>query len=323
MLKIKRKINAAIKIIKHRTIVKSSLKRGDFSSVIWLIGDGRSGTTWIANLLNADKSYREMFEPFHPVKVTGAKTFQENMYIAPEDKNEDLYKYMQSIFNGSLTNLWVDKELPSKEFSGLLVKDVFANLHAKWAIRNFEKVKPILLIRNPLSVASSKYITRRWNWPAEPELYLADDKLMSTHLIGLDEVIKNVKKRNDFIEKQVLNWCIIHKVLTNQFSLTDIHVICYEEAYLNPKETIKSALEYAEKEKNNYLSEELLGASSIVSFKGSSIVEKKNPLTIWQENITEKQFLLSKDLLTEFGLSNWYPNFETPDSDVIRNSFLS
>ena len=76
-------------IQKYRNLkrIQRSVSRGDFSKTIWLVGDGRSGTTWIANLLNADNSYREMFEPFHPQKVPQAKQFEENMYIAPKTKN--------------------------------------------------------------------------------------------------------------------------------------------------------------------------------------------------------------------------------------------
>ncbi|MCQ8847218.1 sulfotransferase [Alteromonas stellipolaris] len=323
MFGIRSKLKRIIKERKNRNIVTKSVRNNEFTDVIWLIGDGRSGSTWIANLINADRTYREMFEPFHPVKVPAADKFKENMYLQPNDSNTELFDFMETVFEGTLTNLWVDQDLSDQAFSGLIIKDVFANLHARWAIENFSYVKPILLIRNPLSVASSKYVTRRWNWP-EPSLDLfSDKKLIDNHLNGFQKTINDVLQRDDYIEKQVLNWCIIHKVLSEQFTLNGIHIICYETAYLSPKSAIEEVLNFSNKPKLIDLTDNILNASSKVSFKGSSIVEKKNPLTIWQDNLTKNQIELACSLLEKFGFSKWYPDLENPNLKAIKSSFIS
>lgn len=301
--------------------VRKATSRGDFSNVIWLIGDGRSGTTWIANLLNADKSYREMFEPFHPKKVNGAKEFRENMFVDANSKEPALERFMASVFDGSLTNSWIDKELLSNSYEGLLVKDVFANLHAKWSVLQFPLVKPILLVRNPLSVAASKYVTKRWHWPSSPEAFLNDKALIATHLKGLEEVILKVAERNDYIEKQILNWCVIHKVISRQFTLDEIHVICYERVLENPQREISEALAFSGKKQNAELTPNKLRESSIVSFKGSSVIENKDPLTIWKENITQEQVELATNLLKDFELDGWYEDFHSPCMENILLSF--
>ena len=312
------------KLLEFRNLIKvrRACSRGDFLSVIWLIGDGRSGTTWVASLLNADNSYREMFEPFHPKKVRGASRFAENMYVSCSAENPELKQFMNNAFNGSITNSWIDKELLSNKYEGLLVKDVFANLHAKWSITQFPQVKPILLVRNPLSVAASKYVTRRWNWPSSPEVFLNDKVLMATHLYGLNNIIQQVAKRNDYIEQQVLNWCVIHKVLSNQFSLDEIHIICYERVLEKPQEEIRKALEYSGKRQNAELTPSRLSESSIVSFKGSSVVDNKDPLTIWKENISEKQVQLAIELLKHFQLDGWYEDLHSPNIENIYSSFV-
>ena len=246
-----------------------------------------------------------MFEPFHPKKVNGAKEFRENMFVDADSKNPALKRYMASVFNGSLTNSWIDKELLSDSYEGLLVKDVFANLHAKWSVLQFPFVKPILLVRNPLSVAASKYVTKRWNWPSSPEIFLNDKALMATHLKGLGEVILKVAQRNDYIEKQILNWCVIHKVISKQFTLDEIHIICYEQVLEDPQREIGEALAFSGKKQNAELTPNKLRESSIVSFKGSSVIENKDPLTIWKENITQEQVELASNLLKAFELDGW------------------
>ena len=311
----------AVQEYRNSKRINKSVIHGEFSKAVWLVGDARSGTTWISSLLNADKSYREMFEPFHPQKVSQAKQFVENMYVAPKTRNDELMLFLKKVFDGSLTNSWVDKELVSKSYKGLLIKDVFANLILGWATHEFPNVKPILLVRNPLSVAASKYVTRRWNWPNSPRQFLEDKNLMSTHLSGLRETILDVTKRDDFIEKQVLNWCVIHKVISSQFSLNDIHILCYEKVIENPKAEIENALRYCGKIQNTELTQETLSESSIVAFKGSSIIEKKDPLTIWRETISKEQIALSISLLKSFEFDNWYENLITPDVSNIYSSF--
>src|SRR5688572_637852 len=55
-----------------RAILAANYRLGNYRERLWLIGDGRSGTTWAANLLNHRGRYRQLFEPFHPQMVSAA-----------------------------------------------------------------------------------------------------------------------------------------------------------------------------------------------------------------------------------------------------------
>ena len=48
----------------------------DYRRSVYLAGDGRSGTTWISEIINCDNRYRYMFEPFHPSFVPLASHFR-------------------------------------------------------------------------------------------------------------------------------------------------------------------------------------------------------------------------------------------------------
>ena len=48
------------------TVMAANYYLGSYQDAIWLVGEARSGTTWVSDLINWDKRYREMFEPFHP-----------------------------------------------------------------------------------------------------------------------------------------------------------------------------------------------------------------------------------------------------------------
>ena len=52
-------------------------------------GTGRSGTTWLAEILMNILNYRLMFEPFNPRKVDICKNYLNKQYIPPNENNEE------------------------------------------------------------------------------------------------------------------------------------------------------------------------------------------------------------------------------------------
>ncbi len=51
------------KLCKYYLIKLNSRKQ------IFMLGDGRSGTTWITEVLNFDRKYLDLFEPFHGKRI--------------------------------------------------------------------------------------------------------------------------------------------------------------------------------------------------------------------------------------------------------------
>ena len=89
------------------TVLKANYALNNYGEVIWLIGDGRSGTTWVSDLINHDKKYREMFEPFHPKIVRDMNFIMPHQYIRQNDSNEKLTALASNIFRGELaTKNW-------------------------------------------------------------------------------------------------------------------------------------------------------------------------------------------------------------------------
>lgn len=124
--------------------------------VIWIVGDGRSGTTWLSEIINFDKKYRDMFEPFHPLmnqRMENLRTFQ---YIRPDSTNETFYQLSKDIFSGKFHNSRVDSQNFRLFYKGLIINDIFANLFIKWVDVNFSNVKKILIMRHPFAVSGFK-----------------------------------------------------------------------------------------------------------------------------------------------------------------------
>jgi len=122
---------------------------GGLENTIFLAGSGRSGTTWIAELMNFDNSYRFIFEPLHINRVPLAKPFGWRRYLRPDDDNPELLDSMKTILGGRFRNSWTDHFnrcwIPKKR----LVKEIRANLLLGWLHKHFPQVRIVLLLRHP------------------------------------------------------------------------------------------------------------------------------------------------------------------------------
>ncbi len=160
----KRWWGAKLRLVQPVAVINRAL--GRFDEVVWLIGDGRSGSTWIANLIASTRHYRQLFEPFHPFKVPQFAQFPLNKFESRKARNDALKAKMAAIFDGRICHRRVDGPPARLIYDGLLVKDVFASLFAAWAMEQFPTSGPVLFIRNPFAIAAPKLQKGRWLWTA-------------------------------------------------------------------------------------------------------------------------------------------------------------
>ena len=292
----------------------------NYEEVIWLIGDGRSGTTWISDLLNHDRTYREMFEPFHPQHVDEMSFLAPHQYIRPDEPHDQLESIAADIFSGTFTHPVVDSANHSHLYSGLLIKDIFANLFARWAARRFPNLKIILLIRNPFSVALSKSKKKDWYWLTDPMLLLAQEHLYEDYLHPFEDLIRKTSENDDYILRQLLIWSIINYIPLKQFSPGEIHITFYEEVYADPENQVSSAFRFVKNTRENCyvkLDEEIVKRPSRVVSKESSLFQGKSPVTSWKDELSLRQIDAGLNILNEFGLAELYDEGSMPNRDVL------
>ena len=70
-------------------------------------GFGRSGTTWIQDVLAASNELRAVFEPLHPDLIRGANQFA-HAYRKSDDRDDDLQVFLDTYFSGDFHSLWAD-----------------------------------------------------------------------------------------------------------------------------------------------------------------------------------------------------------------------
>lgn len=297
---------------------------GNYRDTLWLIGDGRSGTTWVSSLINFDSYYREMFEPFHPTMVREMDFLLPHQYVRPDEKNERLEKISRQIFNGSFTNPRVDNKSRPRVYKGLLIKDIFASLFARWASDLFPEVKIVLLIRHPYSVALSKAkkLGKKWYWGLDLKALLEQRTLFDDYLHPFNEIIQKTSKEDDPFQKLVLLWAVNNYVPLRQFKKEQIHILFYEDVFLNPQKEISEVLTYAGRTAPNLntdLFDKAFITPSRVSGNDSNIIKGSSPIDPWKHELSSKQIMEGEKILEYFGLHELYNEDGLPDQKAIKS----
>ncbi|MDP8949818.1 MAG: hypothetical protein M3N00_06185, partial [Actinomycetota bacterium] len=109
----------------------------DHRNSVFLAGSGRSGTTWISDVINYRNGYRFVFEPFHPGKVRVCKNFGRKQYLRPDDRREEYLGAAREVLTGRIRSPWTDRFNRKFVARRRLIKDIRANLLLGWMRENF------------------------------------------------------------------------------------------------------------------------------------------------------------------------------------------
>lgn len=290
-----------------------------YEDVIWVVGDGRSGTTWLGDLINFDRRRRQLFEPFHPMLVEPMKEFNPFQYIRPEDRPENLYRLTKRVFNGAFQHPRVDRFSDGFLYDGLIIKDIFANLFVKWAHVHFPMVKKILILRHPFAVALSKQKLQRWSWLNDPLEFLNQKQLFQDHLLPFEDTIK---RANSYFERQVTIWAIVHYVPFRQLTQNELCIVFYEDLCNNPETELKRLFEYLSPDTSN---ESLAGALSIldvptvVTRSRTGATVGKKALDGWRKELTPDQIESGLAILRAFHLDGVYSDQLYPNRTAVED----
>ena len=295
---------------------------GRYQEVVWLIGDGRSGTTWVSSLINHRGCYREMFEPFHPRVLGGG--FVLNCYRRPEQEDEALREAAARVFSGKLTHPRVDVDAHATLYDGLLIKDIFANLFACWAARRFPQLRIVLLLRHPFAVAASKLHKRKWRWTVDPMDLLNQTALHEDYLRPHEALIREISAGDDDIAKHVLIWSILNYVPLLQFPASQLHVVFYEDICARPNEEVSQVMRHihpGDDDAKVAIDAGLVARPSRVTYAESALRTGASPVDAWSRELTPAQIDRGLATLAAFGLDALYTADPMPRRtglDVIR-----
>lgn len=290
----------------------------DYKNSILLVGSGRSGTTWLSDIINYRNEYRYIFEPCHPQKVAAAKTFGNRKYIRKDDKNPQYFEAANKIFSGEIRNFWADNFNAKYIANKRLIKTIRMPLMVHWIYENFPSMPIICLVRHPIPTALSAV---KFNLFVRLEDFLSQEELVSDYLLPFMEPIKKAIHGDEF-EKHLYAWCIENYVMLKQINDINIHLIFYEELCIEPETEIKKIFNYLGKEFDDKVLE-LISRPSTVSRGWSAVKKGTDLLHGWRKEVERRQMDKAIEILKLFGLEKLYCEDSMPKKDFfVQHSML-
>ena len=273
----------------------------DHRSAVFLAGSGRSGTTWVSEMINYRNGYRFVFEPFYPDKVRACKNFRRKQYLRPDDRREEYLGPARKILTGGIRNFWTDRFNKRFVTRRRLIKDIRANLLLGWMHANFPGMPMILLLRHPCAVAASRLAL---GWKDNLSEMMEQEELVEDFLLPMKA---DIRAARDGFERHVLSWCIENYVPLRQFEPGEIQLSFYENFLAHPEGEVRRLF--------TFLGEDF-DARVYRTLRRPSYLSRRDEdpsVDAWRRSVSSSQLERTVELLALFGLDRVYGEGAMPD----------
>ena len=278
------------------------LGKGDHRSSVFLAGSGRSGTTWLSEIINDGGEYRYVFEPFNPGKVGAFEHFRSKQYLRPDDRREEFLEPARRVLTGELRDPWTDRFHGRFVARRRLIKDIRANLLLGWMRANFPGMPIILLLRHPCAVVSSRLAL---GWKDNLSETMEQEDLVKDFLLPVEAEIRAAR---DAFERHLFLWCIDNYIPLKQFESGRIHISFYENLLMNPEAELQSLFAFLGEDLDDRVYRKL-GRPSPLSRKNIT----DHSVDGWRTHTSPRRLERTIEILNLFGLDRIYGEGAMPD----------
>jgi hypothetical protein len=216
----------------------------DVGRTVLLCSSGRSGSTWLANVLNYRREYRLLFEPLRRDRVPVASCVRYGQYLPPNVEGGAVGRAVDSVLRGEVRALWADRYNRTRLVRRRLVKEIRATNLLPWIRGRYPELPLVYLFRHPHAVAAS---FTRLGWDDYLSEFLVQDELMAA-LASQAPLIEDVVATGDAFERHALRWCLENALPLRLLRRGDVHVVFYEDAVADPERELRRLFAYLGKE---------------------------------------------------------------------------
>ncbi len=262
-------------------------------NTILIAGSGRSGTTWLANIIAACQGFGIIFEPFDYRKVPEAKDFSLRTYLRPGGNYPEKKEFVEKVLSGRIHNTWTDRENKNFLIWKYLVKSIRANLFLAWIDFNFH-CPIIYMVRHPCAVVLSRL---KLKWNTHLDVFLNQEKLMKDYLYKFKSIID---KATTPIQKHTIMWCVENLIPLSQFPRHDWIFCAYENLCNNTIEETDRILERLGIKRTPRINQAINGFYQ--TRKDSAVRLGKNPVYDWQNQLSKTEIADILSIVNDFGI---------------------
>jgi hypothetical protein len=282
-------------------------------------GAGRSGTTWLAEIIASEICGRIIFEPFY-ARVIENVGLEPLPYMPPSVRNEPLLAYCHNVVTGRIRHEWIDQQVTLLFPKYRVVKEVRSNFFLKWFTHNFPTVPILFIIRHPCAVVLSRMQFSRiedgWDPDSDIDFYLSQKELVSEFLSDKLEIIEKAKTTE---ERHALYWCINNLVPLKQFSRGQLNVFFYENLCAHPNIELPRIFETINHRYDDARFIRYYEKPASTTLHTSAIITGEDKIARWRTALSPGQICNILKIVRAFGLDYLYGDSVMPvSSDCFR-----
>ena len=269
----------------------------DIAHGLVIAGTHRSGSTWLADLVNSQLHYRLIFEPVEHSQDPAIAAIN-RVYLRPGTENPYVRERFANMVTGLERSYNLDKHNAQLICRGRLIKGVSMGLMLKWFRTEFPLVPMLFIVRNPLLYVASS-LRMDWLQPIDPEFWLNQADLVADHLGPYVDLIESA--RTD-AEKFTLEWCILNAVPLSQFMVDEWHVVVYDDVVSSPERSLRDIFTYLERP----FTDAILARVEVPSHTAEESVQDRTRLLVkWREVLGADDEVAIRRYVEAFGLERY------------------
>jgi len=270
----------------------------DPSIAILLASSGRSGSTWLGDMLATAPGVQQIFEPLDP---RNSETYRHLMdwpsgltpsafrrkYLRPDADAPAWRDFWADVFSGRVRTYLTDYTRTSLMPKQFLVKVIRANMMLGFVEKRFHP-RIIFLMRHPAAVVNSMFYRVKAAWPADVQDLLTQEALVEDFLQPWVDEIERVT--NGF-EALAVWWAAENNVALAQLETVPHYLIFYEWLSLRPQEEMARLLRWLGMPENAVPEALLSRYSRMTSVKQREKGEDDamRRLTAWQRELSAEE----------------------------------
>lgn len=204
-------------------------------------GTGRSGTTWIGDVIASKTKSRTLFEPWildennmlqmgYLASANMSARRESPFYISAKTPiSPSVEHQIRKVLFGHHQYGWVNQNLKSGFYMRRLVKEIRANLTLSVIARLWPEIRIVYIIRSPYKVVDSMIDKMRAGWLFEWKI---EDILRQEDLVEdwLSPFVNRIERAKSLPERLMVRWCIENHVVANQLRDNDnVLFVGYEQ----------------------------------------------------------------------------------------------
>ncbi len=282
---------------------------------LFLVGSGRSGTTWLAEMLTDALGSRFVFEPLRTQSVAWTWPVRRGHYLPPgDDADPAVAAVIARILTGRLRNRFTDKYNKARLPGSRVVKEVRATNLLPWIVRHYPQTPVVYLLRHPVPTAWS---ASELNWPDRLDDLLSQDTLMSGPLEEFQPLVREAAASPDLFHRTVLQWCLENVVPVRVLDSRLVHVVFYERLVEDPWGELERLRAYLRTFGPGLWNMDMASVKNVArpsnsNYRGTDVTRGSSRLDGWVTDVPAERAQRALALVRGFGLDRIYDSSTRP-----------